>query len=62
MAFETKEVFYISMVFVFYSRPQPGTETFSPPIVIGRGNTRIPGDQLGCYFCSDVVAPTDVNK
>ena len=43
-----------------YSRREPGAETESPGVIVGGGS--IPGDQLGCYFCSDVVAPTDVSR
>lgn len=34
----------------------PGSEDFN---VEGRVMQQIPGDQLACYFCSDVVAPGD---
>ena len=37
-------------------RPESQQTTISPT---GEG---IPGDLLGCYYCNDVVAPTDVSK
>lgn len=38
-------------------RPEPQQTTTTP--TAGQG---ISGDLLGCYYCNDVVAPTDVSE
>lgn len=43
-------------------RKSSGSEIQEPPVTTTTKSVRIPGEQLGCYYCNDVVAPGDVRS